>query len=310
MSFLRRYTQKESMKNLFFGLLFFIGAVNVLNSQILASKNGYNYTQADFQKAVRFTEFLCDKQLTDSELAMLKESELADFNADPQTALQNLNNIEAQMQQIYNTADPLQVGMSRSIMIANIYYSIQQMSDDNKIKQIFNNNVLVLAIDPYNGVSLTEKDVEAYFDYLTFYSGLTGQTVVYDRQTRDAYRQTVIDMFLYGDNQTKAMLAVMDTYNKYMQSAYNSLTPQQKQQFAASMTQNYNNYEQNYSYDNSSYGNTSTSSPDFSKNDAATNQMYFNVMQDYMMQSHATSLNIIENMGNTGNYWEVVDSPY
>ncbi len=300
------------MKNLLFSLLLLIGAVNIVNSQVLASKNGFNYTQADFQKAVRFTEFLCDKKLTDSELSMLKESELADFNADPQTSLQNLNNIETQMQQIYNTADPLQVGLARSVMIANIYYSIQQMPDNNKFKQIFNNNVLVLAIDPYNGVSLTEKDVEAYFDYLTFYSGLTGQTVVYDRQTRNAYRQSVIDMFLYGDNQTKAMLAVMNTYNKYMQSAYNSLTPQQKQQFAASMTQNYNNYEQNYTYDNStsSYDNTSSSSPDFSKNDAATNQMYFNVMQDYMMQSHATSLNIIENMGNTGNYWEVVNTPY
>ncbi len=277
-------------------------------AQTLATKNGYNYTQDDFQKAVKFTEFLCDKTLTDNELYLLQQSELKDFNDNPQLALQNINNIDAQMQQVYSYTDPLQIGLSRSALIANLYYSIQQLPDDSGFKQIFNNNVIVLAIDPNNGVSLTQKDVDAYFDFLTFYAGLTGQNYFFDAQTRLAYQQSVIDMFLYGDNQTKAMLAAMNTYNKFMQAAYNQLSPQEKQQFAANMTQNYNSYSQNYSYDNTTtYDNSATYNPSTSSNDAATNQMYFNMMEDMMLQQHATSLNIIENIGDTGNYWEVVD---
>jgi len=34
---------------------------------------------------------------------------------------------------------------------------------------------------------------------------------------------------------------------------------------------------------------------------------YWTMMSNISMQSHATSMNIIENMGGTGNYWEIVD---
>jgi len=38
-------------------------------------------------------------------------------------------------------------------------------------------------------------------------------------------------------------------------------------------------------------------------------QNMFRIMNNINHQTHATSLNIIENIGGTGNYWKVVDLP-
>ncbi len=54
----------------FLGLLMFL---NTMYSQNLASKNGYTFTEQDFEKVVKFVEFVCDKQLTNSEKKQLKK---------------------------------------------------------------------------------------------------------------------------------------------------------------------------------------------------------------------------------------------
>lgn len=293
------------MKKTYFISLFFILFIGMsVHAQVLATSGNYKYTQADFTKAINFTEFLCNTKLSPVELESLKQLELKEFKETPAEALQNLENIDAQMQQIYALTDVSQIGMSRSMLIANLYSSIAEMPNDNAFKNIFNVHNIVLAIDPYNGISLTQQDVDSYFDYLSFYASLMGQEYIYDKQTRQAYTQNVIDLFLYGDNQTKAMLAIMTTYYNYLQASYNQLTPQQKQEYALSMTTNYTDYEQNYDYSNT---NKSNNEIDFSKNDHATNQMYFNIMNDMNTQSHVTMMNSIEDFGNTGNYWEVVN---
>ncbi len=278
------------------------------NAQVLASSGNYQYTQLHFNKALQFTEFICGANLTRNEVSLLKQGELKDFYDDPVTSLQNIADIDAQMQQFYALTDPVQIGFARSILIANLYNNIQAMPNDYPFKSIFNKYNVVLAIDPYNGISLTQKDVNSYFDFMEFYASLMGQNIVYDMQTRELYKQGVIDQFLYGDNQTKAMLAIMTTYNQYMQAAYNSLSASEKQQFSSSMTNNYTSYEQNYNYSNNNNYNSNTNNNNYnSNNDWQTKQMYFDVMNDMMMQNHATSLNIIENMGGTGNYWEVTN---
>ena len=304
------------MKKITLVLLFLIAGF-IIKAQVIATNGSYQYTQNHFEKAVNFTEFICGTSLNSSELASLKQGEIKDFNEDPAYSLQNIADLDNQMQQFYAITDPSQIGLSRSMLIANLYYSIQDMPNDYAFKQIFNTHNIVLAIDPYNGISLTQKDVDSYFDFMTFYAGLMGQSYIYDQQTRLASTQGIIDMFLYGDNQTKLMLAIMTVYNEYMQSSYNQLTYQEKQQFANSMTSNYDNYQQGYDYSNTNNGGYSSNtnysnqgtnySNSGSGNDAQTQQMYFDVMQDMMMQENATSLNIIENIGGSDNYWEVVD---
>ena len=43
------------------------------------------------------------------------------------------------------------------------------------------------------------------------------------------------------------------------------------------------------------------------RRDYNSRRQMFNMMNNMNMNSHALSMNIIENIGGTGNYWEVVD---
>jgi hypothetical protein len=273
-------------------------------SQVLVEKDGYQYTQENFNRSVKFVKFICGIQLTEEEKEALKQGEINDFNANPATALQNVAYVDEQMQQLYALEDVLQIGLARSVLIANLYSTIYQLPPDNAFKQIFNTHTVVLALDPYNNLSFTQKDLDAYFDYLTFNAALMGSHYGYNQETRAAYAQSIINQFLYGDYQTKSTLAMMKIYFEYVQTVYQKLPDDKKNDFTNSITNNYNELtKQNGNQAQSSQEQTST-------NDWQTQQMYFNTMQDIMLQQHATSLNIIENIGGTGNYWEVVNDPW
>ncbi len=272
-----------------------------LFSQILAEKGQYRFTQNDLDKPIRFAEFICGKNLEQADIELLKKGELYDFELNPSLSLQNIAQIDQQMQQLYAITSPPEVGLARSMLITNLFNTIFSLPDENAFKQVFYKYNTVLAIDPYNGICFTGKDFQAYFEYIVFYAGLFGQPLVYDYQTRDIFKQDIINQFLYGDMQTKYTLAFMHTFNLYVQGAYQKMTLQEKEQFVYGMSENYRDYSLNtgQSFQN---GNDM-----FQNNDARTNQLYFNIMQDMMLQQHATGLNIIENIGGTGNYWEVVN---
>ncbi len=272
-----------------------------LYSQVLAEKGPYRFTQSDFDKSIRFTEFICGEKLQQADIELLKNGELYDFELNPSMSLQNIAQIDQQMQQIYAITSPPEVGLARSMLITNLFNTIFSLPDENAFKQLFIKYNTVLAIDPYNGICFTEKDFQAYFGFIAFYAGLFGQSLVYDHPTREAFRQDIINQFLYGDMQTKYTLAFMHTFNLYVQGAYQKMTLQEKEQFVYGMSGNYHDYSVNSVH---SHQNNNTQAH---QNDSRTNQMYFNIMQDMMLQQHATGLNIIENIGGTGNYWEVVN---
>ncbi len=283
---------------LFLSMFIFSG---YLHAQVLAEKGPYRFTQSDFDKSIRFTEFICGEKLQQADIKLLKKGELYDFELNPAMSLQNIAQIDQQMQQIYAITSPPEVGLARSMLITNIFNTIFNLPDENAFKQVFYKHNTVLAIDPNNGICFTEKDLQAYFDFITFYAGLVGQSMVYDYQTREIFKQDIINQFLYGDLQTKYTLAFMHTFNLYVQGAYQKMTLQEKEQFVHSMSGNYHDYSLNSGHSHQN-GNEM-----FQNNDARTNQLYFNIMQDMMLQQHATGLNIIENIGGTGNYWEVVN---
>ncbi len=69
-------------------------------SQVWVEKDGYQYTQENFNKSVKFVEFICGIPLTEEEKEALKQGEINDFNANPATALQNVAYVDSQMQQL------------------------------------------------------------------------------------------------------------------------------------------------------------------------------------------------------------------
>ncbi len=325
-------------KQFFLLLVLFVGLFSCKSGgQILAEANGYQFTQTDFDKELRFVEFVLNTKLSPQEIEMFKRQEINEFKKNPQQALANIQSLDQQMQQFYAFTDPLQIGVAQAAVIAAIYAQVQQMPETDVFKQLFNKYVHVLAIDPQFQIALTKEDIDGYFDYMEFIYSLYGNPVTFDRQTRDMYAQQFAANFYSADQQAKAMLVAMDLLSGYYIQLYNQLTPEQKQQFQQSLlaqtaqntynqgyNQGYDNYNAyNYGYDNS-YSNGYNTNPNGDAGHKYTkeeldqimqmmqqkmqmNNMMFNTMNNIMMMNHATTSNIISNIGSGDTYWDVVD---
>jgi hypothetical protein len=102
-------------------------------------------------------------------------------------------------------------------------------------------------------------------------------------------------------------------FEVFLQSNWNRLSPAQKQQYKSAYysqigqnTQSYQTYNQTYN-SGSGYKSSSKKSPADQMREYQARQHMFRMMNEMNMNTHATSLNIIENIGGTGNYWSVVD---
>lgn len=111
--------------------------------------------------------------------------------------------------------------------------------------------------------------------------------------------------------------------NEYIQKGYGQLSDQQRLAFQNEVNTRYQPYTANYDNSLPDYTDpanlwpTGVDTPEEKraylekkKSDYQMNQFTFNTMQNMMMQQQSTSLNIIENMGNSGDYWEIKYNDY
>jgi hypothetical protein len=111
----------------------------------------------------------------------------------------------------------------------------------------------------------------------------------------------------------KRLLASASLIWDLLESNWNRLTPAQKQQYKSAYysqigqnNQSYQTYNQTYNAGSGYQSSSSKSTADMMREQRAKQHM-FRMMNEMNMNSHALSLNIIENIGGTGNYWSVVD---
>ncbi len=295
------------------------------NSAVLAEQNGLSLTQAHWQSALQFAEFVLGGKLNPADEQAFLQSILSDFESDPQATLKEIEDISAQMQQFYQLSDLGQIALSRNMLLASLYLALQQLPEKPYFYTLMQTYAPVISLDPATGLALTWRDVDGFMGMLQFYAEVAGQPVQFTEEDRMAYAQYLSQLFVAADPQTKASICTMATLNEYMRSLYAQLSPAERQQWAAQLLQNngyQQDYAQDYTQDYSSYydnpQNTYGSHPSPSAQEALQqmqtklqlNDMMFNTMQNIMLNQHATSLNIIENMGSSNNYWEVVSHDY
>jgi len=296
---------------------------NSISEEILVSSGGYNYTTGHFNKAIRFAEFICGTKITAAEKTEAKEEAIADFKLNPANTIAEIDNIDQQMQQLYQLTDIGQIGVARSAFVAQLYPAVQQLDDNRLFKRLINKYTPALSIDQENGLALTQRDVDGFFELNQFYSELYGQSVQLDENTRSQYQNYLVNQFKQGNLQTKQSLCVFGLLNEYLRNVYSQMGPQQKAQFKAGLSNNYasSNYDDNggiKDYTNpENLWPSGVNTPEEKRaymaqkrSEYQMNQSTFNIMQDILLQEHATSLNIIESIVPEGDYWEVKYNDY
>jgi len=309
---------------------------NVNSTKILATENNYNYTEGHFEKSRRFLEFILNHQINKKERVQVLKESLTEFNKNPQLSIQQVNQVDAQMQQIYNLKFPEKIALVRSALLSQLVWTSRDMRPVPFMIKLVEKYTPLLAIDPTNMLAFTQNDFEGYISLYAFYTQLSGQIFNISAQQKQAFRQQLVQKFNQMPLAQKQELCVMEIMNQYTQQSYAQLNAQQKwalqnqiinsqasyyqqytQNATQNTTQNANDGDYTWGYEKE-YDPTKVQWPNGIKTKAQkqaylsqmrrkmkANQANFGIMNNMMLNNHATMLNVIENTGNTGNYWEV-----
>ncbi len=126
------------------------------SSQILASSQGYNYTEAHYQKELRFLEFVIGAKINSSELAEGKKESINAFIQDSVYILQEVQNVDTEMQRVYQLTDPYQIAIARSAFLSIFHTMAQQTNEELFMFKMLEKYAPALAIDPQNMLTFTE----------------------------------------------------------------------------------------------------------------------------------------------------------
>jgi len=271
-----------------------IYAQSNIESKILAQNANNQYTQAHFNKSLRFVEFLIGTTLQESDKQQMLQETIQNFNQNATAVINEVNNIDIQMQQLYQLTDVSQIARIRSALIAQIYINAQQnqQAQQSFIVRILNKYVPLLAIDTQNLWAFTYKDFEGFVKLMQFNYQLAGQQVQFSQQDLLQLKNLLTQQFYSMTPAQKQYLCSMQTLSDYMINVYAQMTPQQKQQWAAQMQNN-----QSYTYNQTNnYQNTG-------KRGSGSNAAAMKIYYDSMMNNHATMMNVFENY-DSNRYWE------
>ncbi len=286
-------------------------------NQVLAESQGYQYTEAHFQAGKRFAEFLLNQPLSPGEEQAGRQEGIQAFYQNPAAVIQEVVQVDGQMQQVYQLTDPIQVALFRSAMLSHLQSFFDQTTERPVLRQLIDTHTPVLAYDPTNMLAFTQQDAEGYLSLMAFYAQLSGQQFNLDQATQQQYVEWLTQAFLQGTLADRQSLCVMGIYSQYVQASYAQLNTQQQQDFTASY---YGIVEEQPTTDYTNPDNlwppgVNTTEEKRAylaqrRSEISSFNASMSTMNNMMMQQHATTMNIIENIGGTDNYWEVTDSNY
>ncbi|MCP4221091.1 MAG: hypothetical protein GY765_41060 [bacterium] len=284
-------------------------------AQVLGRQGNLVLSGSHFNAGIGLVQFIIGQSVKSSEAAELKSKLMEEFNVAPGEVLRQLNSISQSLQRIRTVTDPFRIGLARQELFSALYRATAQMREDQKplMIRVMNRYFKVLAVDAVNNLLLTDKDAEGMMRYLAFNSELMGRRIALTPQLLHSVTADMVAKFNSMPLETKRILCSAGLLWKVMETNWNRLTAAQKQQyFNAYRTQMAGNLQPaptQTPQTNYGSGNNASSSKSVTQQmmDFQAKQNMFTMMNNMNLNSHATSLNIIENMGGTGNYWEVVD---
>ncbi len=291
--------------------------------QVLSEVQGIQFTQAHFEKLVHFAEFLIAGKLSEAERQQALNESLTEFQQAPQAFIQTVEQIDGQMSQFYQIPDVAQLGLLRSMLVGQFNLAYQQIPPDQKpyLARLIEQYTPVVAYDPSTQMALTWRDVEGYAGVYAFYLEMAGQPVQLSRQELEALASTLAQQFQSATPEQQALLCSMSLYDEYLRNAWAMLNPQQQEQLRQQVIAQLTSSMQSGMYGGGGqmpYGSPYQPSGEApapgedidawfarKQQELQTNQFMFNTMNNILLEQHAASLNIIENIGGSDDYWEV-----
>ncbi|HEX9903296.1 MAG TPA: hypothetical protein VGB72_10600 [Acidobacteriota bacterium] len=275
-------------------------------AKILAQKGGLTLTGAQVEAGVGLIQVIIGQALKPAEVKEIEARSIVEFNQNPSTFIKEINSLAQSLKTIRSQTDPLKIGLVRQQLFTALYLATSAMKEADKplLVQIPNRYIKVLAADPVHKLVLTDRDAEGMLNYMAFQSELGGQKVVLSPELKKSFSADLINAFPSMALEQKQLLCSASLVWQLLEANWSRLTPAQKQQYQAAYLSKSQAVAPPPSPAKTS---PSPKSPREAMRDYQARQNMFRMMNRMNMNTHALSLNIIENIGGTGNYWKVVD---
>jgi len=282
-------------------------------NRVIAVQGDYKLTYGNLRTGIDLTHFIIGHKVKDSEIRELKAKLEEEFKAQPAMVLKEINGIASAMKKVYNSTDPLKIGLVRQELFAAFYKATRHLEGAQVplMIQVIHRYIKVLAQDERNNLILTNRDVEGYISYLAFNSELAGQKLDVNYAVRREFTAQLVRNFPTMPLEQKRMVASASLMWQLLDANWKGMTPAQKNQYIQAYR---NQVSRNFTRKPQDFG--SLYKPPRGAHKKSLSQMrsefnakqnMFRMMQNMNTNTHALSLNIIENTGGTGNYWNVVD---
>ena len=278
-----------------------------LSDPPLAAQGEKTLTRSRMDSGIDLLQFIIGGKLQPAEVVELTEQTILDFRKDPEYVVQQLESIGESMRSLRSLSDPLHIGLARQELFSALYKTVSGLpeSETPLFFRIMRRYIKVLASDSSGDMLLTDRDARAAVRYLAFMSELTGHYVEIDDAFTDAFIADIAQQFPSMPLEMRQFLCSAGLIWLVTEANWNSLSSEEREALAERAQ------EQRTRWTNAELHPSSGAGERVSAADTAadleTKRLYFQTMMNMNTLSHATSLNIIENIGGTGDYWKVVD---
>lgn len=265
----------------------------------------------DFEVGCTLASLLIDRPLTGAERSRLLDAARRDFTADPAGFLARVEGIRRAIEPILATGDPLAIVRMQQALVAEVHLESRRVPVELRpeIARLMDENVRVLAVDEGVRLVLTGQAVDAFLALGDRAAGISGRAPLSASVDRAELERALAEAFHGMSAEEKRGLCGLPVVWRIVEHNWSRMGDAGRARLAEALGFDSKRVEP-------TVGEGATNEPEGSgasllemQADAWHRQQMFDMMSSMSLEQHATSLNIIENMGGTADYWQVVDRP-
>lgn len=275
----------------------------------LARAHGLTLTEGDRAVGLELLRLMLEREATPAEIGELTPPTIRGFESRPLRFLAEMNQLAAALAQVRARTNPAEVGLARQAIFGTLYGALmaQPGAEVPPLMRVILRSIEVLAFDPQHLLVLTDRDVKALVEHAAFLRMLSGEAPDEAVPTVESVTAELVAAFPTMGLEPKQLVCSAALWWRVMDANWRGFDSTQREaletQYREELARQRAEAEAAEAAEPvaTEVAATATATSSGSPMNAAT----WNIMMDMSLQSHATALNIIENIGGTGNYWEV-----
>ncbi|MEM1122693.1 MAG: hypothetical protein AAGJ18_19775 [Bacteroidota bacterium] len=311
------------MKNILLSLFFLLQISTNMTAQtfkydlqattVVAQSGYYQLTQGDLNASIEYMEFILAEAITPEDQQVAQANLIQQFQANPMGIATEIQQVRQVLPYIASLTDITQIAAYRNSVITTLH--LQFMNNPNRpiLLQLLDKYNPILIYDMLSNICLTNRDIEGLLAFTELSYNIVGQT---PPSSNPAGKQQLIQQLenqIYSMNPTdKQGLVVLADYVPFLRQAFLQLSPEQKaqikQEYLKTMIANQNTNQSTQQCQGCSermkalyakQANGTLTQYDLAEMQRELNaqQNMYTMMNNMSLESHATMLNVINNIG-------------